>query len=401
MKILFLTRDLPYPAINGYKKRNFYLLKELAARKAEIILFSESSPNDTEAISYLKTYCQEVRIIKLRQRSVFSKFISAFLSLFSTLPFSVKARTSPILKREIQVYLEKNQIDIIICDAIYRSLNIPFNNKAVKILYEHNIESKIIERYVEMERNIFKKILACLEFIKLEVFQKKMWSKFDCCIACSSLDKRAIEEKARTANVFAINNGVDCSYFSSDSYPVHKSSLVYTGQIGWHPNEDALIYFLKNIYPLIKRDRPQANFWIVGGEPSGKLKLLTKNDKSVIITGFVEDVRPYIGEACVYVVPLRIGSGTRLKILEALSMQKAVVSTSVGCEGLDVENNKHLLIRDNPEEFAEAVVQLLGDGDRRINLGENGRRLVEERYDWNVVFGRLDEVLNKVKISGD
>lgn len=403
MKILFIARDLPYPATNGYKKRNFFLLKELAKRNIEVVLYCRDSlANQKESMQALKSLCKEVIVVEGSEKDK-GRMSLTFISLFSGLPFSVKIRTFTNMRKEVEKYLRNNSVDILICDSVYWSLNIPLNNRFFKILYEHNIESMIYKRYLAFEKNIFKKFFAFIEYLKLENFQRRIWKKFDACVVCSSFDKKIMEEKNKSKNskVYVINNGVDSSYFAADSYPLYRDSLVYTGQIGWHPNEDALIYFLKNIYPLIKRDRPQATFWIVGGEPSGRLKLLTKNDKSVIITGFVEDVRPYIGEACVFVVPLRIGSGTRLKILEALSMQKAVVSTSVGCEGLDVENNKHLLIRDNPEEFAEAVVQLLRDGGRRINLGENGRRLVEEKYDWNVVFGRLDEVLNKVKISGD
>jgi len=372
MKVLFLTRDLPYPPTSGYKKRNFYLLEEMAAGKIDVV-------------------SKEMMPIKGKEQKL-PKAVSAFLSLFSSLPFSVRMRTSSRIKREIGRYLKENPVDIVICDSIFWSLNIP-EFKGHKVLYEHNIESVIVKRYMEMEKNIFKKAFALIEYWKLERFQKRIWEKFDSCIVCSALDKKIMEEKTGKLNISVINNGVDTNYFKRNSYPVSKNALVYTGEIGWYPNEDAIMYFVKDIFPLIKKSEPEVKFWIVGNNPSSKIKKLAEKDKSIIVTGFVDDVREFMGKASVYVAPLRIGSGTRLKILEALSMEKPVISTSIGCEGLDVEGDKHLLIKDNPEEFARAVSSLLKNEGLCASLGQNGRRLAQERYDWKVVFKNLEFIL--------
>lgn len=394
MKMLFLTRDLPYPATNGYKKRNFFLLKELAKRGWETVLFCENSSGNLVDIPIeLKQYAKKIEVITVKPKSKFGSFIS---SLFSSLPVSVKVRTFAKVKKEICEYVKKNPVDVIICDAIYRTLNISFEIPAYKILYEHNIESVIIRRYIQNETHLFKKLFALLEYWKLEQFQKKIWRRFDCCIVCSSLDKKIIEEKAKKINIHVINNGVDTDYFNQNSYIRDKNTLVYTGEIGWYPNEDAVIYFVKNIFPLIKRKKPQTSFWIVGNNPSPRIEKLIKEDNSIIVTGFVEDVREFIGKACIYVVPLRIGAGTRLKILEALSMQKPVVSTSIGCEGLKVKHNQHLLIEDEPERFAKAVLTLLNDEDLQNSLGSKGRRLVGEKYDWRVVFKDFGQILEAI-----
>lgn len=393
MKVLFLTRDLPYPATNGYKKRNFFLIKELAARNIEIILLCEDKNNHfLQSPHPLNSLCKDIKIINTNGKEK-NNFKNALFSLFSSLPFSIKSRILKDARNKIKNYLQKNPVDIIICDSVYRAANIPFDVKARKVLYEHNIESIIIKRYVNTEKNIFKKLFAFIEYLKFERFQRKMWNSFDSCIVCSAVDKKIIEEKSKNTNIFVINNGVDSRYFQPDSYPVNQNTLVYTGQIGWHPNEDAIIYFIRHIWSLIKKEKPEATFWVVGANPTSRVRALAKEDQSILVTGFVDDAREYIGKSQVYVVPLRIGSGTRLKILEALSMKKAVVSTSVGCEGLEVEDNKHLLIRDNPGEFAQAVLELMNNDSLRMNLGDNGRRLVEEKYDWSVVFRNLDEIL--------
>ena len=392
MKVLFLIRDLPYPPTTGCQKRNFYLLKELAMKGAEIILFCEnSSVKVIDVPAEIKQLTKNINFITVDPKKHIKRNI---FSLFSPLPFWVKARTSVKVRNAINDYVHKNHVDMIICDSIYRALNIPFKNTTYKILYEHNIESMIIKRYIETETSLFWKFLASVEFLKLKWFQKKMWKQFDCCVVCSLLDKVFIRKSIGSEkNVCVIGNGVDTLFFNPNARTMEEDTLVYTGLIGWHPNEDAILYFVNNVYPLIKKQRSSIKFFIVGEKPSKIIKELAQKDNSITVTGFVDDVRPYMGKASVFIVPLRIGSGTRLKILEALSMEKAVVSTSVGCEGLEVENNKHLLIRDNPADFAQAVIALLNDENLRVQLGKNGRALVEARYTWDKVFDALSEIL--------
>jgi glycosyltransferase involved in cell wall biosynthesis len=372
MKAIFIIRDNPEPPVNGYKKRNYYLLEYLKAKGVEVIPF------------ILET-----------QKSLWCKVVQFILSFFLPIPFSVKIRTKA--DSGLKELCLKETPDLIICDGIHRSLNIPFKAKGIKILYEHNIESEIAGRYARLEKNIFKKAFAYLEYFKFNLLQKKMWAKFDLCIACSDLDKLVMEAVTGKNKVITVNNGVDLEYFTPQATQVEPDSLVYTGQIGWHPNEDALLYFTKKIMPLIKKQVPDLKLWIVGDDPSAKIKALAQKDSQITITGFVNDVRAYVAKAAVFIVPLRIGSGTRIKILEALSMKKAVISTSVGCEGLELKNNEHLLIRDNPQEFAQGVIDLLRDENLRLRLGENGRRLVEEKYNWRTVFKSIDKIIN----SGD
>ncbi|MFA4932991.1 MAG: glycosyltransferase family 4 protein [Candidatus Omnitrophota bacterium] len=370
MKAIFLVRDNPYPPVNGYKKRNYYLLEELKQKGFETELF-----------------------IAKTEKALWQKILLLILGIFSPIPFSAQIRTNKDLKDYLEKHLKENPVDLIICDGIHKSLNMPFNAGGKKILYEHNIESEIAKRYARIERNIFKKIFACMEYLKFKNLQKKLWPKFDYCVACSELDKEFMSKIINEDKVIIVDNGVDLESFAPWSSQIEPNTIVYTGQIGWHPNEDALIYFTKKIMPAIKKAIPGLKLWIVGANPSPKIKSLAGKNPNIIVTGFVNDVREYIAKATVFIVPLRIGSGTRIKILEALGMQKAVISTSIGCEGLEVRDNEHLLIRDNPEEFAQGVIELLDNEGLRIRLGENGRRLVEEKYGWKNVFKGLDKIL--------
>src|SRR5262249_6700859 len=183
------------------------------------------------------------------------------------------------------------------------------------------------------------------------------------------------------ARVRAIPTGVDVAYWSSDGRPEAPASLVFTGSMDWYPNEDAVLYFVDVILPRIRDDVPNVSLTVVGRNPTARLRRLGER-AGVRVTGTVGGVRPEVAEAGVCVVPLGVGGGTRLKIFEALAMEKAVVSTSIGAEGLPVVSGEHAVIADDPFEFARAVVRLLQHPDERRRLGTAGRRLVEERYSW-------------------
>ena len=196
-----------------------------------------------------------------------------------------------------------------------------------------------------------------------------------------------------------IPNGVDTTYFST-RYAVRTThddnSLVFTGSLDWFPNEDGLIYFFTEIYPLIKRKAPQVNIAVVGKNPSRRLLNFSKKDNSINFTGRVDDVRTFITNAKVFIVPLRIGGGTRLKILEAMASGVPVVSTSIGAEGLDAKNNEQLLIADSPREFAEKVISIMEDKELEMRLGGEGRKFVEEKYNWKIVGDKLNGTYRKV-----
>jgi len=389
MNVLFLTRDVPYPPHNGYKKRNFYFIKALADRGIDVVLVTRKETVDTK----FSKMCRHIELVDSKVNVV-----GALLkSLGFWLPFTVLKRTDKNIKAVIEECISQFDIDVVICDSMYQSMNIPVIDGVTTVLYEHNIESVIIQRYAQKEPNIFKKFFALIEHNKMRFLQKRMWKRFDLCIACSEKEKKEMAQFAK--KVFVVNNGVDREYFCSTGYAQEDHMIIYTGQIGWFPNEDAVLYFVERVYPFIKGAIPDVRFWVIGNKPSERVKNLTQQDKSITVAGFVEDIRPYMGKAQVFVVPLRIGSGTRLKILEALSMKKAVVSTSVGCEGLDVQNGIHLLVENEPRRFAEAVIKLMNNPEMNASLGDNGRRLVEERYDWKAVFSGLDDILDALDVS--
>lgn len=181
---------------------------------------------------------------------------------------------------------------------------------------------------------------------------------------------------------------------------IEEEALVFTGSMDWLPNDDAMVYFCKDILPLIWEKKPDVTIYIVGKSPSAELKKLAEHDNRIEVTGRVDDVRPYMEQAKVFVTPLRIGGGTRLKILEAMSMEKAVVSTSIGAEGIDYTKDSDISIADQPQEFADVVISLLNSDEDRKSMGENGRKLVLEKYDWGIIGKKLREIYGKL-VNGE
>ena len=194
-----------------------------------------------------------------------------------------------------------------------------------------------------------------------------------------------------------VPNGVDMAYYTAPTPPLESqerpgsSDLVFTAKMDFRPNVDAVLWFAEEALPLIRHESPETRLWVVGKDPHPRLAHLAE-DPGIRITGWVEDVRPYIAGAGVYVIPLRIGGGTRLKVLEAMAMSKAIVSTSLGCEGFDLTADQELSVADTPDEFATAVLALLRDPEHRQRMGDAAHRYASTRYDWRLVVPRLEQV---------
>jgi glycosyltransferase involved in cell wall biosynthesis len=192
--------------------------------------------------------------------------------------------------------------------------------------------------------------------------------------------------------VHVVPTGVDTAYFAEVGGPARPRHMVFTGSMDWLPNEDGMVYFVRDVLPLIRRHEPTATLSIVGRAPTPAIARLA-SEEGVEVTGRVDDVRPHMAAGAVYIVPLRIGGGTRLKIFEAMAMGKPVVSTTIGAEGLPVTPGADVVIADTAETFADAVVRLFRDDAERRRIGAAAKRLVAERYDWSAVFGHLEEAL--------
>jgi glycosyltransferase involved in cell wall biosynthesis len=291
------------------------------------------------------------------------------------------------MQRALDRVLSEQNFDIVQVESSRLGV-FDFGNHPVTILDEHNLEYELLERTARADRFPPRKAYMWIEHMKFRREERSCWARFNGCILTSDREEAVVSSRGRSVPTAVVPNGVDIDYFRPLDSPVDPNSIVFTGLMTYQPNADAAAYFIREVLPLVRRSRPSARFTAVGWGLPPELERLLGN--GVHHTGRVADVRPYMAKAAVVVVPLRMGSGTRLKVLEGFAMGKAVISTTIGCEGVNVEAGRHVLIADDPQHFAEAVVGLMGDPERRRQLGLEARRLVESEYRWETVVGRLE-----------
>ena len=394
MRILWLKTELLHPVDKGGKIRTYNMLKELKRDHHITYLTLDDGLADREARARADEYCHELVCVPHQQREKFSTgfYIELFSNLGSRFPYAVKKYESAGMRKEI-IKRTGQSIDVVICDFLAPAINVPRSLSCPAILFQHNVEAMIWKRHFEVEGNAAKKTYLRDQWRKMGRFEKEMCLHFDAVIAVSREDRDQMREEYGVKAVFEVPTGVDTDFFTpSGTQKVEPHNVVFTGSMDWLPNEDAIRYYTEQIQPIVRRSLPDATLTVVGRNPYPSLLELSRRDPSIVVTGRVEDVRPHMERAAAYVVPLRIGGGTRLKIYEAMAMEKATVSTTVGAEGLPVTNGKELCIADTPESFAAAVVNLLTNPAAARKLGQESARVVRDKFGWNGVAKRFAEI---------
>jgi glycosyltransferase involved in cell wall biosynthesis len=382
MRILWLNVGGLWPLNTGGRQRSFNIISELAERHQLTVLTTHSAGDDHAALAAELPGCEVISVpYALPKRGSASFALALLRSWLSPLPVTLWKWRIPALQSETARLLTPEHTDLCVVDFLYAAPNLPRDVAVPTVLFEHNAEYLIWKRLYEAEKRRFHRALLGIEWKKLRRAEAAACTHAAVALAVSENDRAALAEAAPQARVRAIPTGVDTAYFHPNGTRQAAAKLVFTGSMDWYPNEEAVLYFIDAVLPLIRREIPEASLTVVGRNPGARLRAAANG--VVQVTGTVDDVRPYIGEAAVYVVPLRIGGGTRIKIFEALAMGKAVVSTRLGAEGLPLVSGEHFLAADEPEDFARAVVELIRRPERRRALEEAGRKLVEERYSWN------------------
>jgi len=339
----------------------------------------------------LGKFCEAVEYFPLWPKaSPVHRIAGLAVGALSPRPFSVLAHRSAAFRRRVADLVETKKFDVIHVDTIALAQFLDQRWKIPTVLTHHNIESQLMERRAEAESGLLARIYLRREAQKLLAYEAEMSGIFDVNVFVSQADEQTLMKRVSGLRAAIVPNGVDIEYFipnQGKDWP----ALIYTGGMNMFANRDAVMFFLSEIWPLIRNQVPDVRFFVVGQDPPKELLELAARDSQVIVTGYVNDVRPLVWDATVYVVPLRVGGGTRLKVLDAMAVGKAMVSTSIGCEGLEVRPDEHLLVADSPEQFADKTVKLLRDPSRRGTLGRNARELVERRYSWRMIGGQLLE----------
>jgi len=298
------------------------------------------------------------------------------------------------MQQEIDRAVSENPFDLIQREFHVMGLFRAECPGAVQVLDAHNVEYDCVRRMAQSSHSPIRRAFYGMEYRKMYQEETDVYGRQDALLVTSSRDKSLLDEDLRHVPKFVIPNGVDASFFQPSADSPEPYSLVFTGSMNYFPNADGILFFLKEVLPLVRKTVPRVCVYVVGGRPPGQLERMASSD--IIVTGFVKDVRPYVHRASVYIVPLRMGGGTRLKVLEALAMEKPVVTTSVGSEGINVEDRRSALIVDTPERFAASVVELLHDESLCRRLAANGRELIRAQYEWSAIGESMNEAYNSI-----
>ena len=396
MRILWLKSDLLLPLDKGGKLRTWHLMRHLAARHA-ITYLAFADPDDEGPSMAIEGMRQVARRVETVPRTDPPKgsirfYADAARHLFDPVPYAVGKYRSRAFARRTKELLSDESFDILVCDFLFPAINLPSRLPCPAVIFTHNVEAEIWRRHAETKTNRVTRLFYGPQHRRMLRYEGQALRRFDGVLAVSEADRdtfgRLYAGATRTP-IHVVPTGVDTGFFTPQPSAAGSRTLVFTGSMDWLPNEDAMLYFCREILPLIRAEEPGVSLAIVGRAPTPAVSKLA-HEHRIIVTGRVDDVRPHVRDAAVYVVPLRIGGGTRLKIFEAMAMGKAVVSTTVGAEGLPVISGEHMLIADEPRSFARAVVRLLRDVERRRQLEMAARTLVAEQYDWSAVAGALE-----------
>ena len=364
------------------------MLRELKRDHEITYLALDDGASGAEEKKLANEYCHELICVPHRTAPKFSPgfYRDLVVNLASPLPYFMKKYESPGMRREIERLLKEQTFDVMVCDFLQPSINVPANVAVTTVLFQHNVEAMIWKRHYELQKNPLKRAFLYDQWRKTWRYERSACQRFDLVIAVSAADEQQMREEYDLQRTAAVATGVDIDYFSpSKSITPEPHNIVFTGSMDWLPNEDAMQYFIREVLPLVRKEIPDVTLTVVGRNPYASLVELSKSDQSIVVTGRVDDVRPYIDRAAVYVVPIRIGGGTRLKIYEAMSMGKPVVSTTVGAEGLPVTNNEELVLADSAPEFAAALIHLFRDPDWAADLGGRAAKLVCGKFGWRGV----------------
>ncbi|PYU24130.1 MAG: hypothetical protein DMG32_14610 [Acidobacteria bacterium] len=398
MRILFVSTNLPIPTNNGRAIRSLSIIGGLVSCGHEVTFLSFAGKSRPEMLYPLSSYCREIDLLEweLTSFSQDSDYLGRIGSLVRRKAYSLERFRCEPMRLRIEQHLRATPFDLLVCDSLYSLLNVPQTEIPIA-LNCHNVEHVIFKRYSSMETNLIRKCYAAVEAHLLQDAEQHGCRRATLAMVCSSYDRDLLRRLNADLPIFVIPNSVDTDLFCPQPDIARGTkvlTLLFQGGMDWYPNQDAVEFFAHAILPLVRAECPEVKFVVAGRNPPAYLVDKLSASNGVEFTGTVPDMRPYLSAAAVVVVPLRFGSGTRIKILEACAAGKPVVSTSIGAEGLELENGKDISVADSPEEFAHAVVALLRDPERREAIGRSARSSIVQRYSHAVVRNNLEEVVS-------
>ena len=394
MKILWVKTDFLHPTTRGGQIRTLEMLRELH-KHHEVHYLAFDNPQSPEGLARSSEYCTKAYPIKHRVVSKRSPEFALQLAagLFDKYPVAGTRYRSQAMRDQISFLAATQNFDAKICDFLAPSINIESMNSWV--LFQHNVETIIWERHAQSGRTPLHRAYFRLQAQKMFNWEKEACNEAAHVIAVSAVDQQGIRERFGTRNVSPVETGVDLDYFAAPESKTPLFDFVFVGSMDWMPNVDGMEWFLSEVFPIIRASRPNARLAIVGRNPPPPIS--AKADQNITVTGTVPDVRPYLWQSVISIVPLRVGGGTRLKIFEAMAAGTPVVSTTIGAEGLPVEHGKTIQIADTAQSFAAQCLRLLENAQQRTHISESALQLVRANYSWERVTRDFEQLLLSVE----
>jgi polysaccharide biosynthesis protein PslH len=410
IRILVLADAYPYPPTDGRKLRIYNLFKNFAeGYRFDYLTFDGSHIDiDPELLKrQLGPSCDSVEIVP--SGSLRKTLPMGFLSRVKNIFYPYVDTIGPACYSDYMFSRAKDKIDsgsydlLFVC-GLYSMLYI--DKGSIRIPYIVDIVdsmSLLFKSYLDNEHRPFHKLRLYLNYIWATRYEKMHCSQLNNIIMCTSVDSGIIKRHCPQSNVWTVPEGVDTEYYRSTKPAVPGKKLLFTGVMDYEPNNAAMLHFIRNIFPLIRKSDPDIILTIAGKNPTPELKFLAERTSGVIVTGFVDDMRPFFESSTVYVSPLVTGAGIKNKILESWAMSLPVVATSLSCSGMEAIANENVLIADSPQEFSQKVLALLGDNTLRTKLSQSGRKTVEQQYSWSnrsdMTKDIIDNILNQKRVT--
>jgi polysaccharide biosynthesis protein PslH len=398
MHIVWLKTELLHPIDKGGRIRTYHMLRHLRREHRVTYLTLDDGTADPDAPQRAAEYCSDLVVVPFRTQPKRSPgfYRELLANVVSPLPYAIAKYRVAAFTAALRECVRAGA-DVIVCDFLFPSINVPEDLGCPVVLFQHNVEAQIWERHAEHAKGALSRAYMREQWRRMRRFEGRECARFDHVVAVSEEDARLLQREYSLAHVSAVPTGVDTDYFSPDAAVERApAELVFTGSMDWLPNEDAMSWFCADILPLIQRRVPDVRVSIVGRTPSAAVRTLGERHAAVTVTGSVPDVRPYLARGSVFVIPLRIGGGTRLKVYEAMAMGIPVVSTHVGVEGLPLAHEREYLAADDAGAFADACVALLHDRARAATMANAAAERVRAEFGWAQVARRFADICAQV-----
>lgn len=398
MKLLFLSTENPFPVDHGHHIRTFHVLRALTEEhEVHFVGFSQNE----DGFKYkhkLDPFCDTVAIFPLPFRGR-RQLLLVLRNLFSTQPLVAQKYYHTKAVGYIRNLISETGIQLIHFDMLHLARYRRDFSRLPAILVNHNVESLRMLRWAKVDSNPLLKLFLRYQAAKLRRFERRVCPEFDVCTAVSEYDRQFLRAMCDGGRFEVIANGVDADYFSSSDAEISPNRMVWAGSMKSPYNRDAVDFFVNDVWQRIQEKHPAAKATFVGGSPTRTLQKAAQRWANIEVTGYVEDVRPYVAGAGVFVAPMRAGSGTKIKVLNAMAQGKAVVTTTIGAEGIEAKVGEEILIADSAEAFAEKTVHLLRHPDVARRVGERARAVIEKKYDWEIIREKIRRLYREFEPS--